>query len=77
MNGDNVTNLDERRQIQNGGNGSNSSIRERVATLEAELRHLATKKDIAEIKIWILVGIIGAAPVLGGLVLLIARFFVN
>lgn len=77
MSGDNVANLDERRQVQNGGNGTSGDIRQRLTALGTELKHLATKEDIQKIKVWILVEIIGAAPVSGSLVLLIAKFFVN
>ena len=78
MNGDNVTNLDQRRQVQNGGNGGGEgNIRERIAKLEAELKHLATKTDIQNLKIWILGGIIGAVPVLVTLFLLAGKYLVN
>ena len=78
MNGDNVTSLDERRQVQNGGNGGGEgNIRERVAKLETELKHLATKADIQSLKIWILGGIIGAVPVLVTLFLLAGKYLVN
>lgn len=39
--------------------GSGSDLRERVARLENEIVHLATKTDVQKIKIWILSGVIG------------------
>ena len=61
-----------------GGNGSGGGdTRERLARLEEKVEHLATKEDIQKIKVWILLGIIGALPISVTMVLLVAKFFVN
>ena len=80
----NVTNIADRREILNGGNnggGGGKSIPERLSTLEADLKHLATKEDIQKVKVWILAGVLGGifttSVVLAGVVLLAVRLFVN
>ena len=72
-----VVHIEDGREIQNGGGNGNGGIRERVKALETELKHLATKKDISDIKIWILVGVLGAIPLSVTMVLLVAKYFVN
>ena len=42
------------------GGGGGKTTGERLATLEAEIKHLATKEDIKDIKIWVLGGVISA-----------------
>ena len=37
-------------QSSGGGNGNGRDIQVRVAVIESELKHLATKKDIEEVK---------------------------
>lgn len=37
-----------------GNDGGGNDLHARVAVLEAELKHLATKRDIADLKIWLL-----------------------
>ena len=32
------------------------TVEERLATIEAELRHVATKQDIERLKVWVLSG---------------------
>lgn len=60
-----------------GGNGGNDDIRERLARLEEKVNHLASKEDIQKIKVWILLGIVGAVPTLVALFLFAAKFLVN
>ena len=38
----------------NGNGGGNGNLRERVASLESDLKYLATKEDMANLKAWIL-----------------------
>ena len=51
--------------------------KEDVQRLEERTNHLASKEDVQRIKVWILVGIIGAAPVLVTMVLLVTKFLVS
>ena len=46
MSNGNVTNFADKRRLQNGGNGSNGSVPERLAKLEGKTEHLATKADV-------------------------------
>ena len=61
------------------GNGSASSthqnIGERVATLEAEIRHLATKEDIQRLKVWWLGGIIAGMGLAAAIALGVLKIF--
>ncbi len=41
-----------RRDEPPGGDGGGNNLNARVAVLEAELKHLATKTDIANLKLW-------------------------
>ena len=63
--------LDDHRQVtDNGGGGGPTDLPSRVAILETEFRHLATKRDLDNaangIKIWILLGILAGMIVAGG-----------
>lgn len=42
----------------NGGDGKDGRLAERISALEAELKHLATKEDIANLKTEILKGLL-------------------
>ncbi len=57
-----------------GGNGGGDDIRERLARLEEKVGHLASKEDVQKIKVWVLVGIIGAVPTLVIMLLAATRF---
>ena len=68
-----------------GGNGNETDLHGRLATLEAELKHLATKEDIRRIEALIarreaslqrwLIGVIGGAAV--ALTLALLRIFID
>lgn len=62
-----------------GGGGGHDSTTERLAVIETKLGYLATdaklQKSIDGLKIWILLGIIGAVPVVVGLILYAIRIF--
>ncbi len=40
------------------GGGRDGDLNERVARIEATMAHLATKRDLVEIKIWVLGGVL-------------------
>ena len=44
--------------IRSGSNGGD--IRERLARIEAQMEHVATREDIQKVKVWFLVGVIAA-----------------
>ncbi len=76
---------DERRQrsIPGGaGNGFDGTLRRveiDMATVKTEVKNIdknmATKKDISDLKVWILVGVLGAIPVGVGIATLVIRAF--
>ena len=80
MNDGKVAFLDERRGIKNGGSdGGNGDIRERLSALEAEFKHLATKTDISNLKVWILGGLIAGLfagiPSAVAILVLVLKYF--
>lgn len=60
---------------RNGNGGGNGRLESRVAVLESELKHLATKADVLGLKIWVLGGVIGGMIVASGLATAISRLF--
>ena len=72
-----VTPITGEREIHTGDNNGNGSIRERVKALETELKHLATKEDVLKIKLWVLLGVIGAVPVTVMTLMFVAKYIVN
>ena len=48
-----------RRDESPDGDGRGNNLNARVAVLEAELKHLATKTDIANLKLWIVFTVLG------------------
>ncbi|MGI9439805.1 MAG: hypothetical protein ACR2OT_02380 [Parvibaculales bacterium] len=58
-----------------GGSGGGDDLSARVAVLESELKHLATKADIANLKIWFLGTFLALALQLIGIALLLWRVF--
>lgn len=70
MNGqqDNVAPITSAGQVRGGGNGGNGKAYElhgRVSAIETELKHLATKNDISNLKVWMLAGVLGG--IFGGI----------
>ena len=53
------------------GNG----LASRVSVLESELKHLATKKDVSEIKVWALTGALGGMVLAASLAIAILKLF--
>lgn len=54
-----------------GGNGWRRETDQRLTRLEKELGHLATKKDISDLKVWIL----GSVMAVGGIVVAVLRLW--
>ena len=44
----------------NGGGSNGGDTRERLARIEAQMEHVATREDIQKVKVWCLVGVIAA-----------------
>ena len=57
----------EKRQLD-----AHSDIRERVAVLEAETKHFATKTDIANAKLWAVTSVLGAVVSVVSILLMVA-----
>ena len=74
---DNVTRIDTHRQIGAGGGNGGNDLRERVARIETELKHLATKKDIERLKAWILGGVIVGMVIAATLGTAIGKLFLS
>ena len=59
----------------NGGDGGD--LRERVAVIETEIKHLATKEDFQKLKVWVLSGVIGGMAIAAGLAVAILKLLTN
>lgn len=60
----------------NGGSGGDGrGLDARVAVLEAELKHLATKDDLSKLKLWVVVGAFGLFVQFIGVVVLLVKAF--
>lgn len=72
----NVEDINKYRRLQDGGNGNGGSrLGERVASLETEIKHLATKNDIEKMKLWLLWGVIIGIGVASTVVANFVRIF--
>ena len=58
----------------NGG-GNGGDLRDRVSKLEAHLHHLATKEDVANLKVWVLYGLVAGIVIAVSLAAAIIRLF--
>ncbi|MCY4041825.1 MAG: hypothetical protein OXF72_11310 [Gammaproteobacteria bacterium] len=60
-------------------NGGQAAVRERLARLEENIKgvreQMATKKDISDLKVWILGGVLSAIMVAAGIATLIVKAF--
>ena len=79
---DNVTQLrsePDKPETTRNGNGGGGSYGERLARLEAEVDNIklnmATKTDIANMKVWILSGVLGGMGIAALVTVGILRFF--
>lgn len=60
---------------KSGDGGGNFG--ERLAAVETHVQYLATKEDIAQVKVWILSGVIGGAVIATGLAIAVIRIFAS
>ncbi len=56
------------------GNGNGKDLHARLSVVENELKNLATKADIQSVKVWVLVGVLGAAGIVSVIVFNALRF---
>lgn len=60
-----------------GTGGGNGSFERRLTRLETEFGHLATKKDVSDLKVWILSGLIAGMAAAAVIALGALRFVVT
>ena len=76
-----VSDINTRRPTGKSGNNGNGNgpLGERVSALEERTEHLATKADISNLKVWLLVGVLGGIltgiPAAISLIIIVLRFF--
>ncbi len=58
-----------------GGGGAGTGFAERLAGLETEVKHLATKRDVENVKVWVLCGVLGGMATAATIALTFMKVF--
>ena len=58
-----------------GGSGGGDNYAERLASLEANMKHLATQNDVTKVKVWVLSGVLGGMVIAASIATFIAKIF--